>query len=151
MTHNPPHDWMVSRLTRILLGSVGEAWVVRTQCAVNTADSEPEPDIAIVYGPDDRYLEQHPRADDVAVVIEISDTSVRKDRAKSAIYAAAGIPEYWLINLVNEQVEVHRDPQPAQRVYASRSVLSSTDAVRLQLGETIVIDTVVSQLLPPSV
>lgn len=151
MTHNPPHDWMVSRLTRLLLGAVGEQWVVRTQCAINTADSEPEPDIAIVNGPDDRYLERHPQAEDVAVVIEVADTSVRKDRAKASIYAAAGVPEYWIINLVNEQVEVHRDPQPAQRVYGSRNVLSGTDVARLLLGDTVGIESAVSQLLPPSV
>jgi Uma2 family endonuclease len=70
-------------------------------------DSEPEPDIALV--PAGVYSTEHPRQ--ALLVVEVADTSLAKDRRiKSALYATAGIPEFWLVNLTEKLVEVHRDP-----------------------------------------
>lgn len=150
MTHNPPHDWMVSKLTRILMNAAGSNWIVRTQCAINTADSEPEPDIAVVRGPEGRYLTQHPQPEDVALVIEVADTSTRRDRAKTAIYASAGIPTYWIVNLVDKQIEVFGNPQIPQRVYQTRDILKGDDLLQFQFADEVVGQASVNDLLPPN-
>jgi Uma2 family endonuclease len=70
-------------------------------------DSEPEPDIAVVPASD--YRRAHP--DRALLIVEVSDTSLDKDRGvKTALYAAAGVPEFWLVNLLDRVVEVHRQP-----------------------------------------
>jgi Uma2 family endonuclease len=89
--------------------------------------SEPEPDVAVVPGPRARYATQHPRT--AVLVVEVSDTTLAYDRThKASLYAAAGIEDYWIINLVDGQVEVRRDPvpdpiQPHGHTYATLTVL----------------------------
>jgi Uma2 family endonuclease len=71
--------------------------------------SEPEPDVAVVIGAPRDYTEGHPTT--AVLVLEVSDTTLTYDRdTKGSLYAAAGIPEYWLLNLVDRQLEIHRDP-----------------------------------------
>jgi Uma2 family endonuclease len=73
--------------------------------------SEPEPDVAVVAGAIRDYLEAHPRM--AALVVEVADSSLRLDRRfKAAIYARAGLPEYWIADLAQRALEVHRDPGP---------------------------------------
>jgi hypothetical protein len=70
-------------------------------------DSEPEPDIAVV--PAAEYRRAHPTQ--ALLVVEVADTSVQKDRGiKTALYATADIPEFWLVNLIDRVVEIHRTP-----------------------------------------
>jgi Uma2 family endonuclease len=77
-----------------------------------SAHSEPEPDIAVVFGTPRDYAE-HPTT--ALLVIEISDPALSFDRErKSTLYAVAGIQEYWIVNMVDSQVEVHRDPAAGQ-------------------------------------
>jgi Uma2 family endonuclease len=84
---------------------------IRTQLPLVASDSsEPEPDVALVAGLPRDYLVAHPRA--ALLVIEISDTTLTFDRTvKKRLYARAGIPEYWIVNLVERKVEVHREPE----------------------------------------
>ncbi|WP_316436152.1 Uma2 family endonuclease [Leptolyngbya sp. NK1-12] len=73
--------------------------------------SEPEPDIAIVQRVEDNYLNHHPYPENIFWVIEYSNTSLDKDLdVKADIYAAAGIPEYWVVNLKQSILVVFRDP-----------------------------------------
>lgn len=75
------------------------------------AYSEPQPDIAILRGPADAYRTRHPTAADVLLLLEVADSSLRDDRMrKMPLYARHGIPEVWLVNLVDRVVEVHRAP-----------------------------------------
>src|SRR5438270_1483781 len=112
MPRNPPHDTMISIvmddvLTRRLPGG----YHCRGQSAITTAESEPEPDIAVVRGPKRDYLTRHPGPVDMVLVVEVSDSSLPRDRTiKVRIYAAAAVPVYWIINLVDQQVEVYTDP-----------------------------------------
>jgi Uma2 family endonuclease len=69
-------------------------------------ESEPEPDIAVV--PPGDYLDEHPRT--AWLIVEVAESSVVRDRAKARLYAAAGVTEYWIVNLTEGVVEVHRDP-----------------------------------------
>ena len=80
-----------------------------------TDDSEPEPDVAIV--PLGAYRDAHPT--EALLIVEVAETSLKADRAKAAIYAAAGVPEYWIVNLTNDTVEVHRQPVIEEARYAS--------------------------------
>lgn len=78
---------------------------------VLTDDTEPEPDLALVKPRTDAYMEKHPHSDDVWLLIEVADTSLEKDREiKLRIYAASGIPEVWVVNLVENIIEVYREP-----------------------------------------
>ncbi|HZF40717.1 MAG TPA: Uma2 family endonuclease, partial [Blastocatellia bacterium] len=86
-------------------------WRAEEQEPITTEDSEPEPDVAVIRGAPRDYLERHPGPDDVALVIEVSDTTLRRDRGlKKRIYARAGIQVYWIINLLENQIEVYTEP-----------------------------------------
>ena len=88
---------------------------VRFNGPITLPDSEPEPDIAIVRLPDTAYLDRHPGPEDIFWIIEVANTSLKKDLdLKAAIYAAAGILEYWVLDLANQQVTVFRQPQAGQ-------------------------------------
>lgn len=84
---------------------------VRTQQPVTLATSEPEPDVAVVSGDRLRYAERHPFPPEVALVVEVADSTLLRDRTmKQQIYAEAGIREYWIVNLVEQRVEILSDP-----------------------------------------
>ncbi|MGL5034595.1 MAG: Uma2 family endonuclease [Microcystaceae cyanobacterium] len=85
---------------------------VRFNGPITLLDSEPEPDIAIVRLPESIYRDRHPNADDIYWLIEVAQTSLRKDLAtKTAIYAQAAIAEYWILNISMQEVIVFRNPQ----------------------------------------
>jgi len=95
----------------VLGPSFGPAWHVRLHSPLALGEeSELEPDVAVVSGTPLDYVSAHPAT--AALVVEIADSSLRVDRrVKASAYARAGLPEYWIVNLVESAVEVHRDPQ----------------------------------------
>lgn len=107
------HAGCVNRLTRIFVTGVGPEALVTVQNPVRLSDlSEPQPDVAVVRPRPDDYMERHPLPDDVLLVVEVADTSVPVDRERKApLYATAGIPEYWIVDLPAEVVEVYREPE----------------------------------------
>jgi Uma2 family endonuclease len=151
MPRNPPHDVTVNKVQGVLLSFLPSGWQLRIQSAITTDGSEPEPDFAIVPGPPERYMSNHPKPQDIAVVIEVADSSLAHDREKKGkIYARARIPVYWIINLVESQIEVHTrptgpDPNPA---YGRRDDYRVNDAVPLVLAEQEVAQVPVKSLLP---
>ena len=75
--------------------------------------SEPEPDRCVVRGTIRDYEDRHPGPDDIALVVEVADSSLAEDRQMaSLVYGPSGIPVYWIVNLVQRQVEVYTDPKP---------------------------------------
>ena len=94
--------------------------------------SEPEPDIALLKPRDDFYSQSHPTAADVLLVIEVAETSVEYDRSiKMLLYARAGIPETWLVNLPKDIIEIYTQPkngkyQKVQRLKRGKSLASPT-------------------------
>jgi Uma2 family endonuclease len=127
---NPPHAAGVARVYEAVRTAVGRRAHVRSQLALVLRRSVPEPDLALVPGCVDDYERAHPTT--ALLVIEVADTSLKQDRlSKAAIYAAAGIPEYWIVNLRDEVVEVMRDPDPAQARY--RVARSAARGERLEL------------------
>ena len=107
------HFTAVSLAQRALARAFGEGWHVRAQGPIALDDtSEPEPDVAVVRGELRDYVHAHP--EDPVLVVEVSLTSLEFDRVhKSSLYARAGRPEYWIVNLVDRVVEVRRTPAPA--------------------------------------
>jgi len=88
----------------------GPGVVVRTQLPLALGQySEPEPDVAVVVGTARDFTDDHPTS--ALLVVEVADATLSFDRnAKASLYAAAGIPEYWIVNLVHRQLEMHREP-----------------------------------------
>lgn len=112
MTVGERHAACVKRLNRLLGKLVGERALVSVQDPVRLADSEPEPDVALLRPREDFYAAGKPEAGDVLLVIEVADTTLDFDRqVKCAMYAEAGIVEYWIVNLVDDRLEVHRQPR----------------------------------------
>ena len=101
---------------------------VRSQLPLNlTVDSEPEPDVALVTGEPRDHVDSHPES--ALLIVEVSDSSLASDRErKHRAYARAGIPEYWILDLVHGCLEVHTDPRDDR--YASNVVYSRGDHVR---------------------
>lgn len=89
----------------------GRKYVVSVQSPVRLGDfSEPEPDVALLKPRDDLYAKRHPLPEDVVVIIEVSDSTLLSDRnVKIPLYARAGIPEAWLVNLPKRMIEVYYD------------------------------------------
>jgi len=123
-----PHAAIVMQVGQVLAAAFGAGWHPRLQAPLALDEaSEPEPDVAVVAGTPRDYLGAHPST--AALVVEVADSSLRLDRRlKSGLYARAGLPEYWIVNLVDGVVEVHREPQPASDavyswVYQSIEVL----------------------------
>jgi Uma2 family endonuclease len=147
---NPPHDGSVTRLTNRLPRRLPAGWVTRIQCAVSMTDSEPEPDGAVVRGDDTSYDTRLPAPADFGIIIEVSDSSLAFDRRdKGRIYARAGIPVYWIVNVADRQVEVYSDPDAAANppAYRTRTDYRPGDAVPITLDGKVVGTIPVSDLL----
>lgn len=111
--HSSANDRVSAALILLL---VDKPYYVRGQNPLALGEHEPVPDIAVVPGGPDDYRQEHPTT--ALLVIEIADTSLEYDRTvKRSLYASAGIPEYWIVNLVERRLEVYREPSGA--VYKS--------------------------------
>ncbi len=114
MTKHPPHS-AATKLMQAALSQIAPAhYHVGVQEPITLSDSEPEPDVVIVRGAIRDFAARHPGSAEVALVVEVADASLRRDHnAKRRIYARAGIPHYWIINLIDECVETYSDPTGA--------------------------------------
>ena len=135
MTHGTRHSSTLVRLQRCLERLSDDTWHIRVQLPITLNDSnEPEPDISIVLGAPERYEQHHPTPSDIAVVIEIADSSLSTDRkVKQEIYAANGIPTYWLVNLPANQLEVYTRPESLTPGYQELHTFHLLDEVPLLL------------------
>lgn len=107
------HTSTLSRLVWLLTNMLGKQVILGVQNPVQLGDkSLPQPDIAVLQFQDDFYREQYPGPDDILLLIEVADSSLKYDqRIKSKLYGAAGIADYWIINLPARQIEVYREPR----------------------------------------
>jgi len=139
MPHNPPHDLTVSLALKQVGQLLTDDWICRVQSAVTLATSEPEPDLAVVRGPERRYARSHPKPGDIGCLIEVAESSLDDDREqKGALYAHAGIPHYWIVNLIDQVVEAFADPSGPQPAYRTKMVHGPNDLVALTLdGQTL--------------
>jgi len=129
MSKGDLHAWCIKVLIRLFGGlSTGQA-TLSVQDPIYLADSAPEPDFALFRYRDDSYKHAGPRAADALLVIEVADSSVDYDReVKGSLYAENEIAEYWIVNLVDHCLEVHRQPQPGG-AYADVRTLRPGDSI----------------------
>lgn len=128
------HSSQVNRLNRLfskrlITQGIDEEVLISVQNPVELGPrSEPEPDVALLQGAEERYALRHPQSSDVLLLIEVSDSTVEFDRdVKGPLYASSGIQEYWLINLQVGVIEVHR--QPATNGYGQVEILRRGEAI----------------------
>ncbi|MEO6029602.1 MAG: Uma2 family endonuclease [Candidatus Binatia bacterium] len=126
---NPPHAYAVARLSRWLHAVVGNEGFVRVRMPLDvSAASIPEPDLAVIAGRIEDAATGHPTT--ALLIVEVAESSVAQDRlTKGPMYAAAGIPEYWLVNLREHCVEVHRQPVRAERRYVETRIARADDVL----------------------
>jgi Uma2 family endonuclease len=151
MSRNPPHDAAIQKIVKKLFRLLPPDWDLRVQSAITLSTSEPEPDLAIVRGDENNYVAHHPGPADIGLVIEVADATLTGDRVdKGRIYAQAGIPCYWIVNLVDRQVEVYTSPSGATTTptYAQRQDFHAADDVALTLDAAVVANISVADLLP---
>jgi Uma2 family endonuclease len=151
MSRNPPHDGTIQIDSQALAAALPPGWCVRVQCAVTLPDSEPEPDIAVVRGNARSYLVHHPGPTEIGALLEVADSSLLGDRSdKGRIYARALIPVYWIINLIDRQIEVHEQPSgpTTAPAYAKITTYHPGDSVPLTLDGNTVAMFAAQDLLP---
>jgi len=142
------HAFAVNQLMYLLVERLGNASIVRIQAPVALDDhSEPEPDVAVCRPVAQRYAHDHPGAADLLLVIEVAETSLAHDLTnKLSAYAAAGVPAYWVVNLVARVVHVYSKPDPAARCYRAEATIAASGTLTLPGGATLA----VSDFLPPA-
>ena len=126
---NIPHDGAVGLVSQALYRAVGTRAAVRVQLSLAVGpQSLPEPDVAVVPGDARDYDRRRPT--EALLVVEVSDASLKQDRlTKAPIYAAAQVPEYWIVNLRDDCVEIRRQPEPGRRRYASVAIARRGDVI----------------------
>jgi Uma2 family endonuclease len=145
------HYTAIRKIAKALEAAFGRGWEVRTQGPIGLDDdSEPEPDVAVVPGSPDDYGRAHPSRP--ALTVEVAESSLNIDRRhKGSLYARAGLPDYWVLNLIDRVLEVYREPvedstAPFGWRYARGDVLDvSTRVTPLAAPASAIL---VSQLLP---
>jgi Uma2 family endonuclease len=151
MARTPLHDGTIQLVTRTLDSALPHPWRLRVLSSVVLSDSQPEPDFAVVRGDARAYLTRHPGPADVGLLIEVADASLLRDqRDKTRIYARAGIPSYWIVNLVDMRIEAYAQPSGPAAVpaYGSFQTYQPGDAIPLVLDGNTVGTIPVADLLP---
>jgi Uma2 family endonuclease len=151
MARNPPHDGTIDLVKENLSPTLPAGWMLRIQEAITLNDSEPEPDIGVVRGNARTYVTRHPGPADIGLLIEVADSTLAGDRAdKGRIYARAKIACYWIVNLLDRQVEVYTQPSgpAAAPAYGQQATFRAGDAVPLTLDGAALATVPVQDLLP---
>ena len=121
MPHSPRRSSAVRQWGNRLVRTCPEGMTPQVQLPVTLSDSEPEPDLAIIRGSEADYVDRHPTGEDCLAVVEVAHTSLSLDRSKASIYAAAGIPEYLIIDLDRRRWEHYRQPEGGEYASIRRS------------------------------
>jgi Uma2 family endonuclease len=125
------HTVSTTKLLKELLGLVEDRAVIRCQDPITLPNnSEPEPDIVIARLRLDDYINSHPSPADISLVIEVADSTIKFDlETKAPLYAAAGISEYWIFNLIDNRLEIYR--QPEGDIYTSIEIITPPRSISL--------------------
>ena len=145
---DPPHVLSSEKLRRKLDQVLPDGWFVREDKPNRVhGNYEPLPDFAVVAGDPDTYENRHPAPADVAIVIEISDSTLTRDRGEKQVnYARGGISVYWIINLIDRQVEVYTGPHSDS--YSSCSIFKPGQSVPVVIDSLEVGQIAVAEILP---
>jgi Uma2 family endonuclease len=147
MSKNPPHTLSNELLREALEPLLPSGWCLNVQQPITTSDSEPEPDITVFRGTRRDYADRHPGPSDIGFVVEVADSTLKNDQGlKLEIYAYGPIKEYWVVNLVQRQVEVYSGPQGT--TYQKQAIYDETMAVPVSLDGQVVGSIEVGGFLP---
>jgi Uma2 family endonuclease len=126
-----PHVTSLHLLANALRDRLGNLALVRTQDPIRLDDfSEPEPDLAIVQGTILDYVEQHPRPEQIYLVVEVADSTLKQDcQIKDKLYAKAGIADYWVLAPQKRQLHIFR--KPTSTGYTEHLILSEPSQASL--------------------
>jgi Uma2 family endonuclease len=126
------HAGIVDAIAEFLIHTLYRKATIKIQNPMSIGNnSEPEPDIIIAKHKQDHYRSAHPTPEEVYLLIEVADSSLAYDQSiKAPLYAKAGIPEYWIINIIDEQIEIYREP--GDENYASKQILSTPTPAEAQ-------------------
>lgn len=135
MNQRPIHSFIVRSLNECFMRQLPQGWICQCQLPVTTANSEPEPDVAILKGEQSDFRGHHPSGRDCRLLIEVADTSLERDRAKASIYRLAGVQEYWIINVGEKVIErfvfstsPNTEPQ----------IVRASESLAIQIGEGVI-------------
>ena len=148
MTQNDLHATADELCGQALGHIIPAGWHVRAAKPIRIPSqaSKPEPDRCVTRGSIRDYLHRSPEPADIALVVEISDSSLSDDRKQAVVYAGGGIPVYWIVNLVDRQVEVYTNPGPTG--YQSRRDYLPGDSIPVRIGSSQLPPLVVDEILP---
>ena len=148
----PLHRCAVVSASRVIGKLLPSGWELMIQQPITLSNSEPKPDVSIVRLEAALAPDRHPGAADVALIIEVADSSLPLVRnSKQAIYAAAGIPEYWIVNLEQRAIEVYREPTPAaggRATYCVQQQFGAADAVSVCIAGREIGRIAVAEIVP---
>lgn len=131
--HRPAHGYVVRLLNDWLRSQLSAGWLVQSQLPITTLRSEPEPDLAILRGQHADFRDRHPAGNECRLLIEVADSSLLKERAKANIYATAGVEEYWIVNLVDHQVEMYTHSDGA--CYRHSIIFTRDQIIEIRVGD----------------
>jgi Uma2 family endonuclease len=148
MPKKPGHSFSTTKTHEFLAARLPSGWSARIEQPVRIpAYDEPEPDVSIVRGAAEDYRQRHPFPSEVGLVVEVSLTTLALDHGQKLLaYATAGIPVYWIVNLVDLQVEVYTAPSPG--AYQSCAVYKPGQVVPVVIDGRHVGDIAVDDILP---
>lgn len=138
-------EYCITLLSKFFRRRFGEDYQLREEKSLVLANQKslPEPDLVVVA--DRNYSNRKPTSEEVFLIAEVAKSSLKDDRTiKVQLYAEANLAEYWIINLVNRQIEVHLKPEPEQKLYASVTHYKASDTFSSPFAG----DVVVADLLP---
>ena len=146
---NPPHATGVRKLMKVFAAIFGaDRVLVQLPIEAGTTDSDrslPEPDVAVLKQASDEYEDRHPRGDELMLVVEVSDTTALQDSTiKRDLYARAGVPEYWVLDVSKRALRIHRCL--SNGLYGEVTDLGSNDVARFDSEPGAII--AVADLLP---
>ena len=142
-----PHVTALHLLANALRNQLGDAALVRTQDPILLGDfSEPEPDLAVVQGDILDYAEQHPHPNQIHLLVEVADSTLKQDcEVKDKLYARAGIQDYWVLDLKNRQLHLFRGP--SSKGYNHHLILAEPEQGSLLAFPSVRL--ALSSILPP--
>jgi Uma2 family endonuclease len=149
MPQKHPHSWTVEVAHAHVERLLPRGWFIREEKPVRIPRfDEPEPDLSLIRGRRDDFLGRHAGPKDIALLVEVSDTTLDRDYGdKKAAYARARIPVYWIINLIDRQVEVFSDPSRGR--YRSSQIYQPGENVPVVIADAVVGHIAVKDILAP--
>ncbi len=148
MPANPPHDWSMAILMRLIQRILTDDYLLRSQSGIQlNKTNRPEPDLAVIRWTAKSLIREHPGPSDVALVIEVSDSSLDRDRtSKGDIYAKSGIPEYWIVNVQERLIEVYSEPSVVG--YGKRNDYGRDQRIPVELDGKLIGTASVAEIFP---